>query len=267
MGAVMQQVDAVFAKGDFDTAARLLRDDLTVRFDPNTLMSLFGVHIHRDDAVSAAKCVEQLYDAAPELAKSGLREMVQALAIYNERRRTNHPRNSVSGPPEAWQMACFVAAAHHALGEYATAKDALSTSSPPLQPGTLVFRDGRRQAFGHLRDSDDLRSSSFVCLESGRVADIPFSAIRHIDLPGARSFFGAMVPPATVTLRDGRKAPVRVPLRYPESGKHPEVTVRLARTTLFDHGHGYCVSSGMIDYFADQTVVGIGALSAIEFSG
>jgi protein involved in temperature-dependent protein secretion len=104
-----------------------------------------------------------------------------------------------------------------------------------------------------------------VCLESGRVADIPFSSIRRIDLPGSRSFFGAMVPPATVTLRDGRKAPVRVPLRYPESGKHPDASVRLARTTLFDNSHGYCVPSGMIDYFADHTIVGLGSLKAIEF--
>lgn len=265
MDAVMQQVDTVFSKGDFDAAARLLQDSLNARFDRNTLMSLFGVHIHRDDATAAAQCVGQLYQVAPELRRSGLREMVLALGIYNERRRKNHSRNSVSGPPEPWQMARFVAAAHHVLGEYATVRDALDSSRPPPQTGTLVFRDGRRKAFGSLRDSDDLRSAMFVCLESGRVADIPFSSIRRIDLPGSRSFFGAMVPPATVTLRDGRKAPVRVPLRYPESGKHPDASVRLARTTLFDNSHGYCVPSGMIDYFADHTIVGLGSLKAIEF--
>ena len=265
MDAVMQKVDAVFSKGDFDTAARLLHDALRVRFDRNMLMSLLGVHIHRDDATSAAQCVGQLYQVAPEVRSSGLRELVLALGIYNERRRKNRPRNSVSGPPEPWQMARFVAAAHHVLGEFATVRDALGTSRPPPQTGTLVFRDGRRKAFGSLRDADDLRSAAFVCLESGRVADIPFSAIRRIDLPGARSFYDAMVPPATVTLRDGRKAPVRVPLRYPESGKHADASVRLARTTLFDHSHGYCLPSGMIDYFADHTIVGLASLRAIEF--
>lgn len=265
MDAVMQQVDAVFSKGNFDAAARLLNDALRKRFDRNMAMSLLGVHIHRDDAKAAAQCVAQLYRAVPELRTSGLREMVLAFGIYNERRRKNHPRNSVSGPAEPWQMARYVAAAHHVLGEYATVKDALDSSRPPPETGTLVFRDGRRKAFGSLRDADDLRSSMFVCLESGRVADIPFSSIRRIDLPGARSFYGAMLPPALVTLRDGRKAPVRVPLRYPESGKHPDASVRLARTTLFDHSHGYCLPAGMIDYFADRTIVGLGSLRAIEF--
>ncbi|MFK8000308.1 MAG: type VI secretion system accessory protein TagJ [Polyangiales bacterium] len=265
MDALMRQVDVVFSKGDFDTAARLLNDALRKRFDRNMAMSLLGIHIHRDAASAAAQCVAQLYQALPELRDSGLREMVLAFGIYNERRKKNHPRNSVSGPAEPWQMARFVAAAHHVLGEYATAKDALESSRPLPQPGTLVFRDGRRKAFGNLRDADDMRSSMFVCLESGRVADIPFTSIRRIDLPGARTFYGAMLPPALVTLCDGRKAPVRVPLRYPESGKHKEASVRLARTTLFDHGYGYCVASGMVDYFADTTIVGLGSLRAIEF--
>lgn len=265
MPGVMEQVDASFSRGDFDAAADLLQDALRAKFDRNTLMSLFGVHVHRDDAASAAQCMTQLYQVAPELEASGLREMVEALTIYDERRTKNHARNSVSGPPDPWQMARFVAAAHHTVGEHRAALELLDKSHVPPQTGTLVFHDGRRKAFGSLRDSDDLRSAAFVCLESGRVADIPFSSIRRIDLPGSRTFFGAMVPPATVTLRDGRTAPVRVPLRYPASGRHPDASVRLAQTTLFDHSHGYCVPSGMIDFFADQNIVGLASLRAIEF--
>lgn len=266
---VFASVDDHFRKGELDQAAGLLKRALARGFDPNLAMSLFGVSLHRDVPEDAAPIVEQLYRIAPNLQGAGLRELVQAYATYT-RRRTDpeaaQSRQGVMPTPEPFQMAHLAAEVHHARSEHAIAKQKLAEASPPPVRGRYERANGAQAEFSNLTDTDDLRGPVLVCLaHSGSVLDIPFCQIARLDLHPPKTFFGSAVPPATVTLRDGRAADVRVPMRYPGTGRHPDAMVRLGRMTTWDHDPGYAVAHGMIDLRADDGIVGLATITRITF--
>lgn len=266
---VFASVDDHFRKGELDEAADLLKRALARGFDPNLAMSLFGVSLHRDVPEDAAPIVEQLYRVAPNLEGAWLRELVRGYTVYT-RRRTDpdaaQTRQGVLPAPEPFQMAHLAAEVHHARGEHAIAKQKLAEARPPKIAGRLKRLDGAELELTSCTDSDDLRGPVLVCLApSGSVLDIPFTAIARVELHAPRTFFGSAVPPATVHLRDGRAADVRIPARYPGTGRHPDAMIRLGRMTSWDHEHGYAVAHGMVDLRCDDAIVGLATIAHISF--
>jgi protein involved in temperature-dependent protein secretion len=265
---VLESSNAHLAQGDFDRAALLLNNYLVTEFDPGLALSLYSINLRRDAVAEAARVMRYIYSMEPRLEHSGLIELTSAYGLYAARRansRVAQVRRSLGGPASQWQVSRLAAEIHHARGEYDLARKKLSESAVPSISGRCRCLSGTSFAFSTITDSDALRGATLVCIAHGNLIDVPFSAIRMVDFHGPETCFGSVISPATIHLNDDRVLPVRIPTRYPGSGRHREPAVRLCGKTVWDYSTGYAVAHGMINLRTDTGLVGLGSIQSLEF--
>ncbi len=264
---VYSEVHVACMRGDLARAAALLRGALQKKgFEPRFALTLVGVLLHRDAPIEALPLIDHLYRHAPQLDQYKLRELALAYDVYLRCRTDEDAARARAwvAPPSDWQRERLEAAVLHARGRYASAVEQLYASDPPPVRGRCITKDGEEISFESLTDVDALRGPSLVCLDGGRVFEVPFAQVRRVELVPARNHYGVVIPAADVLLKDGQSARVRVPLRYPGSGRHSDPDVCDAKTTCITRFAGYPIAHGVIQLRTERGVFDLASTRVLE---
>lgn len=128
-----------------------------------------------------------------------------------------------------------------------------------------IFVNGQPRPFGNLVDADDSIGQMLETYCGNGLLYFPFATIRRVDFLPKTNFMDHLMPKIQVTDLQGQTALAFYPLLYAGSSMHPDDTIRNGRMTMFDYVGDGRRPRGQRDLFADQVMIGLQGVTAIEF--
>ena len=174
-------------------------------------------------------------------------------------------------PPPPFALALVKAATLHANGDSAGAAAALKEAEGvrPRTPGVLTTRKGEHVPFVDLTDTDDLTGATLPFFYESQVYDVPYATMRTLTFHEPEDPFELMWPRVSFELTTGTKGTVATPALYAGSGADADPSVRVGRTTVWDHDRGYAIARGLRDFWVtgqggDRRMMGLVHFAKLE---
>lgn len=128
-----------------------------------------------------------------------------------------------------------------------------------------IFVNGQPRTFTNLVDADDAIGQMLETYCGNGLLYFPFATLRRIDFLPKTNFMDHLMPKVRITDLQGQTALAFCPLLYAGSSTHPDETIRNGRMTMFDYVGEARRPRGQRDLFADQVMIGLQGVTAIEF--
>jgi protein involved in temperature-dependent protein secretion len=128
-----------------------------------------------------------------------------------------------------------------------------------------IFVNGQPRPFGNLVDADDAIGQMLETYCGNGLLYFPFATLRRIDFLPKTNFMDHLMPKVQITDLQNQTALAYCPLLYAGSSTHPDETIRNGRMTMFDYVGDGRRPRGQRDLFADQVMIGLQGVTAIEF--
>lgn len=130
-----------------------------------------------------------------------------------------------------------------------------------------IFVNNQPRPFANLVDADDAIGQMLETYCGNGLLYFPFATLRRIDFLPKTNFMDHLMPKVQITDLQGQTALAFCPLLYAGSSTHPDDTIRNGRMTMFDYVGEGRRPRGQRDLFADQVMIGLQGVTAIEFGG
>lgn len=129
-----------------------------------------------------------------------------------------------------------------------------------------IYINGQPRAFGNLVDADDAIGQMLETYCGNGLLYFPFATLRRIDFLPKTNFMDLLMPKVQITDVQGNTSLAFVPMLYAGSATHADETIRNGRMTMFDYVGEARRPRGQRDLFADQSMIGIQNVTAIELA-
>ena len=131
-------------------------------------------------------------------------------------------------------------------------------------PGRIHV-NGQPRPFTNLVDADDAIGQMLETYCGQGLLYFPFATLRRVDFLPKTNFMDHYMPKVQLTDTNGGTALAYCPLLYAGSSTHPDQEIRNGRMTMFDYVGEARRPRGQRDFFADQVMIGLQNVTAIEF--
>ena len=128
-----------------------------------------------------------------------------------------------------------------------------------------IFVNGQPRPFTNLVDADDAIGQMLETYCGNGLLYFPFATLRRVDFLPKTNFMDHLMPKVQITDLNNQTALAFCPLLYAGSSTHQEDTIRNGRMTMFDYVGDARRPRGQRDLFADQVMIGLQGVTAIEF--
>jgi type VI secretion system protein ImpE len=129
-----------------------------------------------------------------------------------------------------------------------------------------IFLGSEPRAFKNLIDADDAIGQMLETYCGSGLLYFPFSTLRRVEFLPKTNFMDFLMPKVKITDLAGATSHAFVPLLYAGSSTHSEETTRNGRMTTFDYVGEGRRGRGQRDFFADNAMIGLQGVTAIEFA-
>jgi len=134
-----------------------------------------------------------------------------------------------------------------------------------LPVGGRIYVNGQPRPFSNLVDADDAIGQMLETYCGNGLLYFPFATLRRVDVLAKTNFMDHLMPKVQITDLNGQTALAYCPLLYAGSSTHHDDTIRNGRMTMFDYVGEGRRPRGQRDFFADQVMIGLQGVTAIEF--